>query len=151
MKVALLLPFALGLLVACQRADDPQPPPETTRIAQVEAVALSAVPAETVSCGGACGGSCGGSCGGGGGAGGADVPAAPVPADAVWTELQVSGMHCGGCARRVRNALAHVEGVYGVEVDLGSQVVKIAVAPGHDGRALAAPRIDALGYRVVTR
>ena len=69
-------------------------------------------------------------------------------ADARWTELKVGGMHCGGCARRIKNNLAGVDGIYDVEVDLAGGTVKIASAPDQDARALAGPRIAALGYQV---
>ena len=74
---------------------------------------------------------------------------APVPADAVWTELHVEGMHCGGCARRIQNALAKVDGVVGSEVDLDRKAVRVAARAGADPVALATPAIDQLGYRVV--
>ncbi|MCE9575674.1 MAG: heavy-metal-associated domain-containing protein [Deltaproteobacteria bacterium] len=77
------------------------------------------------------------------------TPKAAVPADAVWTELHVEGMHCGGCARRIQNALAKVDGVVGSEVDLGRKAVRVAARAGADPAALATPAIDQLGYRVV--
>ena len=134
--VALLFVFA-----ACQRASEPPAPPSPAP--QTEVVAAAA--AQPQECGPSCGGSCGGGC-----EGMADPPAPPtvVPSDAVWTELRVTGMHCGGCARRIRNALAQVDGVYGVEVDLSTATVRVATPKGRDGRALASPRIDALGYHV---
>ena len=101
------------------------------------------------SCGGSCGGmcgnqACGGSCGGGAAA------AAPVaPADAQWTALHVAGMHCGGCVKRVKNALASVDGVLGVEVDLAKAEVRVATAKGGDARAIASAPITALGYQVL--
>jgi Cu+-exporting ATPase len=76
------------------------------------------------------------------------VADAPVPADAQWTELQVAGMKCGGCARRIKTAVTGVTGVLGVDVNLATRTVRIATAKGKDGRVLAAPAIDALGYRV---
>jgi len=135
--VVLLFAFA-----ACQRASDPPAPPAPAPVASQTEVVAAPAPQE---CGPSCGGSCGGGC-----EGMADPPAPPtvVPSDAVWTELRVTGMHCGGCARRIRNALAQVDGVYGVEVDLSTATVRVATPKGRDGRALAGPRIDALGYHV---
>lgn len=155
MKPAVLVPFfALLAAVAiggCQRAGDAVP----SASAAVESNAPSATTTQVVpapaknECGGQCGGggACGGSCGDH-----AALPTAPakaIPADAVWTELKVSGMSCGRCANRVRSALASIDGLYGVEVDVASATVKIAVAPGKDLRAESAAKIDALGYRVV--
>ena len=104
------------------------------------------------SCGSSCGGSCGGqgkcngSCGGGMVAD--QTPAKPVPADAIWTELQVAGIRCGGCAGRIKRALVDQMGVLGVEVDVATAKVRIATVAGIDGRGLAQPVIDGLGYRV---
>jgi copper chaperone CopZ len=113
----------------------------------------STEPSTTHSCGGAggCGASCNGQCGGScGGAMTAEAGAAkPVPADADWQALQVEGMRCGGCARRIQTALAQVDGVVGSEVDLGTHTVRVAVKKGVDARQIAAPAIDKLGYRVV--
>lgn len=144
MRIAVVaLLFAVA---ACQQAQSQPAPAEPASTTQVVAASTAAEPAH------ACGPSCGGQCGASGGQceGMADPPAPPpaVPADAVWTELKVGGMHCGGCARRIRNALAQVEGVYGVDVDLATATVRVATAKGKDGRALAGPRIDALGYHV---
>lgn len=75
-------------------------------------------------------------------------PAPAVPANAVWTDLHVAGMRCGGCARRIKTALATVDGVLGVEVDLATAQVRVATAAGIDAKGLARPAIDALGYQV---
>lgn len=79
----------------------------------------------------------------------AAAPAAAVPADAQWTMVHVAGMKCGGCARRVKTALGHVEGVLGVEVDVAKAEVRIATAKGADARALATDPINGLGYQVL--
>jgi copper chaperone CopZ len=107
-------------------------------------------------CGG--GGSCGGSCGGGGscgeagkacGCGAAMAEKVPrhVPPDAVWTTLDVRGMRCGGCAKKIEAALARVDGVYDVTADYTKGVVKVA---GNQAsvRDRVVPRIRALGYKV---
>jgi Cu+-exporting ATPase len=89
-----------------------------------------------------CGDSCGGQCGGG------DAVAWTIPDDAQWTALHVTGMHCGGCARRVERALAKVQGVQGVKVDLKAAKVEVATAAGVDARKLVSSTIDGLGYHV---
>jgi copper chaperone CopZ len=133
--------FASG---ACQRASEP-PANDPPAKPAPSATATEVVPAPEPSCGPSCGGTCGGGC-----EGMADPPQAEptVPADAVWTEMRVTGMHCGGCARRIRNALAQVDGIYGVHVDVATATVRVATPKDRDGRALAQPRIDALGYHV---
>ena len=57
-------------------------------------------------------------------------------------------MHCGGCARKIERALAKLDGVKGVKIDLRAKRVEIAVAEGLDAKQLAAPTIDNLGYHV---
>ncbi|MCB9561820.1 MAG: heavy-metal-associated domain-containing protein [Kofleriaceae bacterium] len=164
MKLAtLLLSLSVTLgLAACEQSHG------TSKAKATDDTAAAAAPGATVAASttadeampaehGSCGGQCGGQCGGGGAgcsecAGGkvaaADEAPAQVPADARWTELKVGGMHCGGCARRIKNNLAGVDGIYDVEVDLAGGTVKIASAPDQDARALAGPRIAALGYQV---
>jgi copper chaperone CopZ len=78
------------------------------------------------------------------------APHGPValPAGTEWTALKVSGMHCGKCAAKIEAALAKVDGVAAVDIDLPSKTVKVAALPGKDVRALASGPIDALGYHV---
>jgi copper chaperone CopZ len=104
------------------------------------------------SCGGSsCGGACGASCAMGMTTAAAEAPAATaVPADAQWTLMHVTGMHCGMCAKRVKAALAQVDGVLGVEVDVGKGEVKVATAKGADARTLASAPINGLGFQVQT-
>jgi copper chaperone CopZ len=71
-----------------------------------------------------------------------------LPAGTPWTALHVTGMHCGGCAKRIERALAKVDGVRGVKVDLDTQKVEIAVTEGKDARSIVKPVIDGLGYHV---
>ncbi|KAF1050507.1 MAG: Copper-exporting P-type ATPase [Burkholderia gladioli] len=55
------------------------------------------------------------------------APAAPTS-----VTLDVSGMTCGGCARRVEKALAEVPGVAQAKVDLAASQVTVELAPGAD-------------------
>lgn len=157
MRIAAL---ALSVLTfaACQRAGDPaeQSAKKVAEAAAAQPIVTPApiaeppTPAETGhACGGACGASCNGQCGPSCTAGMPAVQAKPVPADAEWQALEVEGMHCGGCARRIQTRLAQLDGVVGSEVDLGTHTVRVAVKKGVDARALAAPAINELGYRVV--
>jgi len=138
------------LLVACARDDRAEQSAKTvaTKAATQPAPATLALApagcgASPASCNG--GASCGGQCGG---AAAAAPVWATVPPGARWTELRVTGMHCGGCARRIERALAKVDGVLGVTIDVPTGSVKVATAAGTDAKALAAPPIDALGYHV---
>jgi copper chaperone CopZ len=94
--------------------------------------------------GASCNGSCGGQCGG-------EAPPLVAPANAAWTTLAVTGMHCGGCARRIERALASVTGVLGVQADFAQGQVRVATASGVDARHLVQPTIDGLGYHVSGR
>jgi copper chaperone CopZ len=162
MRISLLVVVLGSVLVACQPADSAEHSAQivATRQATVHAHTMPVTPAGAAlsltaskpdaSCGGGatCGGTCGGSCGGGEAAG---VQWAEVPAGAHWTKLQVTGMHCGGCARRIERALAKVDGVVGVDIDVATGSVKVAtastIAPDAT-RGLVKPAIDALGYQV---
>jgi copper chaperone CopZ len=73
---------------------------------------------------------------------------AVLPAGTPWTALHVTGMHCGECAKKIERALAKIDGIRGVKVDLDTQRVEIAVTDGHDARTIAKPVIDSLGYHV---
>jgi copper chaperone CopZ len=138
---------SLVLLVAgCQRADQAEHSAKVIAD-QKPAVAAIAPPVETAgSCGGmgSCNGSCGGQCGGAG----PEVHWSTVPVGSKWTEMHVTGMHCGGCAKRIERALATVDGIVGAEIDVTTGMVKVATASSIDARGLAKPAIDALGYRV---
>jgi copper chaperone CopZ len=132
-----LFVFAICLaLAACQTSKSAASEVET---ASVGAAEPSAPPAEHM---------CGGNCCGGMAEASASVPV-EAPADALWTEMKVSGMHCGMCARKIESAVAVVEGVVAVTADPTTGLVRIATARGaRDIRAEVTPRIDALGYRV---
>jgi copper chaperone CopZ len=144
MRLAVLaLVFAVA---SCQRADQAE---RSAKIVSESRASVAAV-APPVETGGSCGGmgSCGGSCGGQCGGAGPDVSWATVPAGSRWTEMRVTGMHCGGCAKRIERALAKTDGILGAEIDVTTGTVKVATAQGVDARGIAKPAIDALGYRV---
>jgi len=171
MRLILALVLSLGL-IGCTRADADRAPAEKTAAAPAPgAVALEtevatrtaaapdhAMPAEAAgSCcgggqcgGGECGGGgCGGACGGGCGAA-ASAAATPTdaPADARWSTMQVAGMHCGGCERRISAALAHLDGVVAVQADHATGQVRWAVASGRpDLRQQVGDEIRKLGYQ----
>lgn len=94
----------------------------------------------------ACGGQCGEMAGGCGG--GEAVTWGPLPEGTPWTALHVTGMKCGGCAKKIESALAKVDGVKGVKIDWQAGKVEVAVQEGKDARAIAKPVVDSLGYHV---
>jgi copper chaperone CopZ len=76
----------------------------------------------------------------------AEVAKRPVPADAEWKTIPVSGMTCGGCERRIIASLGKVEGVLAVEADAELGQVRIATTRGADLREVAVETINQLGY-----
>lgn len=166
MRIASVVGPALALVLAltgCEsapskssgaRTTDPTAAPGGATGSSALAAGTAAPAGDHAMCGGSCGSSCGGSCGGascamGMSAAAAEAPAASaVPADAQWTLMHVTGMHCGMCAKRVKAALAQVDGVLGVEVDVGKGEVKVATAKGADARMLASAPINGLGFKV---
>jgi copper chaperone len=75
-----------------------------------------------------------------------EVARRPVPKDAEWKTIQVSGMTCGGCERRITASLGKVDGVLAVEADAELGQVRIATARGSDLRKVAVDAINQLGY-----
>ena len=137
----------LFALAACQKADSAERSAEIVKSTPAPAVAAAPTPMhEGHSCGGACGAQCNGQCGAM--CGGGEAPTFDTPANANWTALHVTGMHCGGCARRIERELAKVQGVLGVKADFSHAKVEVAVADGVDAKKLVATTIDGLGYRV---
>ena len=131
------------------RADEPVAVGAAIGAPTAEPVPTQAAAQPTAEAGGGCGEQCGegGECGGSCGCN--QIPArAPrtVPATATWTELEVQGMRCGGCAKKIEAAVAGIEGVYDVRADFRSGTVRFAAE--NDIRQRVAPRIAALGYRV---
>ena len=53
-------------------------------------------------------------------------------------KLHIDGMHCGGCVRRVTQALAATEGVEVKEVDIGSARLSSNQEPAPVDAAIAA-------------
>lgn len=64
--------------------------------------------------------------------------------------LQVEGMHCGGCVASVKRALAAVEGVAQVDVDLAQGQVSVAGNASLQREPLA-EAVRALGFDVLDR
>ena len=150
--------LALGI-TACQHADSAERSARITEQARPAPVKPAVAPAPDPApaplatapdehhcgCGmtmSTCNGQCGGDmCGG-------EAPHLVAPKGATWTTLRVTGMHCGGCARRIERALAGVSGVLGVKADFAKAQVEVATASGVDARHLVQATIDGLGYHV---
>ena len=72
-----------------------------------------------------------------------------VPTDAEWQVLDVTGMSCGGCERRIIANVGKLDGVVSVEADAELGKVRVAVAKGHEtARDEAKAKILSLGYRI---
>ena len=167
MRIAYLV-ATVGFVVGCQRIDAAeksaaQQPrrsrqaPRQARRGAARRLARSAHAADrqghdrAEECGCAGGeGTCGDKCGeaGGGCGGGEAVNWGPLPEGTPWTALHVTGMKCGGCAKKIESALAKVDGVKGVKIDWQAGKVEVAVGEGKDARAIAKPVVDSLGYHV---
>ncbi|CRY36411.1 heavy metal translocating P-type ATPase [Burkholderia pseudomallei] len=74
-----------------------------------------------------------------------DNDAAAAPHTAAVT-LTIGGMTCGGCARRVEQALAAVRSVADAKVDLATTSAKASVARDVDSQTLVAA-VERAGYR----
>lgn len=72
-----------------------------------------------------------------------------VPANAVWKTFKVTGMHCGGCERRVIAHVGKIDGVVGVEANAELGQVRVATA-ADAAKAFdrATETINELGYHV---
>ncbi|WP_186187783.1 heavy metal translocating P-type ATPase [Burkholderia gladioli] len=66
------------------------------------------------------------------------------------TELDVEGMTCGGCARRVETALAQLPGVISAHVDLAGKTASVSAAP-EVGAANLVEAVERAGYRAQAR
>lgn len=159
-RFALMFVVPMALAVGCSRADTAVPPAEKTAAAATETTAATAEATATstqtaAATGGemACaheGGACTGECGHFDKAATA-VLDREVPADARWTKVTVTGMHCGGCERRIIANVGKLDGVLGVEADAELGLVRIAMAKDAPASVLASARekLTALGYPIV--
>jgi copper chaperone CopZ len=78
-----------------------------------------------------------------------EVAKREVPADAEWTVMKVSGMHCGGCERRIIANVGSIDGVLAVEADAELGQVRVATAKGaKDIQKAATDKIGELGYKL---
>jgi copper chaperone CopZ len=61
--------------------------------------------------------------------------------------LSVSGMHCGGCVKRVERALHATQGVASVMVDLIGGKAVVAYDPGAVTETVLKETVRQLGFR----
>ncbi|MFD8235947.1 heavy-metal-associated domain-containing protein [Streptomyces sp. NPDC059696] len=66
------------------------------------------------------------------------------------TTYAVSGMSCGHCAATLTEAIGELDGVSGVEVDLGAGRVTVTSAAEPDDAAVA-EAVDEAGYELTGR
>ncbi|HEY6034332.1 MAG TPA: heavy-metal-associated domain-containing protein, partial [Kofleriaceae bacterium] len=121
----------LGFVVGCQRIDAAEksasqqpkvaqaPAPKPAAVPRVEAPDQLTLPTGKDVTGKKCGcaggegneAGCSGQCGemAGGCGGGEAVAWGPLPEGTPWTALHVTGMKCGGCAKKIESALAKVD------------------------------------------
>lgn len=62
------------------------------------------------------------------------------------TLLDVTGMHCGACVRRITDALRSLDGVNAVEVQLRAGTVRVRHDPARTGVADLITALDRAGY-----
>ena len=65
-----------------------------------------------------------------------------------WT---VSGMDCGSCATKVRDAVARLPGVSGVEIGIMSERLRLTLDEGRTSREKVEQTVKSLGYGIAPR
>ncbi|WP_312524740.1 heavy metal translocating P-type ATPase [Paracoccus sp. (in: a-proteobacteria)] len=65
-----------------------------------------------------------------------------------WT---VSGMDCGSCATKIKNAVGRLPGVSGVEVSIMSERLRLTLDEARTGRDKVEKTVRALGYGIAPR
>jgi len=65
--------------------------------------------------------------------------------------LSVPGMSCEHCRRAIESALAGLDGVTGVVVDLGAKTVTVAIDEGRVGLDEVEAAVAEAGYEVAAR
>ncbi len=78
----------------------------------------------------------------------AQIKTAPRDDRLMTLVLPVTGMHCGGCARRVTQALEEVEGVLSAEVSAAAGQAEVTLLADGPDRAALAAAVAAAGYDV---
>lgn len=71
--------------------------------------------------------------------------------DEITCDWTVSGMDCGSCATKIKDAVARLPGVTGVEVGVMSERLRLTLDEGKTGRDKIEKTVRALGYGIVSR
>ena len=66
-------------------------------------------------------------------------------------DWMVSGMDCGSCATKIKDAVARLPGVTGVEVGIMSERLRLTLDEGKTGRDKIEKAVRALGYDITPR
>ena len=74
--------------------------------------------------------------------------ASPADTACDWT---VSGMDCGSCATKVKDAVARLPGVSGVEIGLMSERLRLTLDEARTSRERVEATVTSLGYRIAPR
>ena len=61
--------------------------------------------------------------------------------------LNVEGMHCGGCEKRIQNAVSDIDGVESVEAHFEAGTVKVVLNKDVDMKVIA-ETIEDIGFEV---
>lgn len=61
--------------------------------------------------------------------------------------LNVEGMHCGGCEKRIQNAVSDIDGVENVEASFEAGTVKVTLNKVVDEKAIK-ETIEDMGFEV---
>lgn len=61
--------------------------------------------------------------------------------------LNVEGMHCGGCEKRIQNAVSDIDGVENVEASFEAGTVKVTLNKEVDTKVIA-ETIEDIGFEV---
>lgn len=61
--------------------------------------------------------------------------------------LNVEGMHCGGCEKRIQNAVSDIDGVENVEASFEAGTVKVTLNKVVDEKAIK-ETIEDIGFEV---
>ena len=72
-------------------------------------------------------------------------------ADETVCDWTVSGMDCGSCAGKIRNAVTRLPGVSGVEVGIMSERLRLTLDENKTGREQVEKTVRALGYGIKPR
>jgi Cd2+/Zn2+-exporting ATPase len=75
----------------------------------------------------------------------------PEATDRITCDWTVSGMDCGSCATRIKDAVARLPGVSGVEVGIMSERLRLTLDEAQTGRDRVEATVRALGYGIAPR